>query len=91
MTKGELPLQATLYDSLRNELTVPDELILKGKRVVIPATLRQQMKNEVHSSHMGIEACLRRARKYISWPGMSAEIKHLIEACETCRTFKTSQ
>lgn len=49
------------------------------------------MKNKVHSSHMGIEASLRRGRDYIFWPGMSAEIKELIEACETCKTFETSQ
>ena len=62
LNDGELPLQATPYYSLRDELAVQDGLILKGERVVISATLRKQMKNKVHSSHMGIESCLRRSR-----------------------------
>lgn len=56
--KGDLPVQATPYYSLRDELTVQDGLIFKGERLVIPATLRKEMKNKIHSSHMGIESCL---------------------------------
>lgn len=36
--KGDL-FEATLYNRLRGELTVQDGLILKGERVLIPATL----------------------------------------------------
>ena len=89
--KSHLPLQAAPYYSLRDELTVQDGVILRGERLVIPASLRKQMKNKLHSSHMGTESCLRRAREYIFWPGMSAEIKQQVEACEICRTYETSQ
>lgn len=37
--KGDLLFEATLYYRLRGELTVQDGLILKGERVLIPATL----------------------------------------------------
>ena len=43
------------------------------------------MKLKIHSSHLGIEARLRRARECIYWPGMSAEMKHHISSCEICR------
>ena len=43
------------------------------------------MKMKIPSSHLGIEACLRRARECIYWPGMSAEMKQYISTCETCR------
>lgn len=89
--KRQLPLQATPYYSIRDERTIQDGVILKGERVVIPAALRPQMKSKVHSSHIRTESCLRQAREYIFWPGMSAEIKQLVEACETCRKFGTSQ
>ena len=49
------------------------------------------MKKEVHSSHIGTNGCLRRARECIFWPGMSAEIKEFIAQCETCRTYETRQ
>ena len=49
------------------------------------------MKNKLHSSHMGAESCLRRAREYLFWPGMSAEIRQVVAQCETCAKFGTSQ
>ena len=76
---------------MRDELTVQDGLIFRGERVVIPSSLRQVMKQKVHSSHMGIDSCLRRAREHIYWTGMSAEIKQQIEACETCGKFGMNQ
>ena len=76
---------------MRDELTVQDGLIFRGERVVIPSSLRQVMKQKVHSSHMGIDSCLRRAREHIYWTAMSAEIKQQIEACETCGKFGMNQ
>ena len=49
------------------------------------------MKTAVHSSHTGIEGCLKRARECLFWPGMSADIKHFISTCDTCRTYEISQ
>ncbi|KAK3744564.1 hypothetical protein QZH41_003505 [Actinostola sp. cb2023] len=70
-----LPAQATPYFSIRDELTVQDGLIFRGQRVVVPQGLRQEMKQKIHSSHLGTGSCLRRAREALFWPGMSAEIK----------------
>ena len=75
---------------MRDELTVQDGLVFKGNSVMIPKSLRADMKLKIHSSHLGIEACLRRARECIYWPGMSAEMKHHISACETCRELDSS-
>ena len=73
------------YFSMRNELTVQDGLVFKGNSVVMPKSLRADMKLKIHSSHLGIGARLRRARECIYWPGMSAEMKHHISSCEICR------
>ena len=58
--------------------------------VVIPKNLRADMKARIHSSHLGAESCLRRARECIYWPGMLAEIQQYISACEICRKFDTT-
>ena len=89
--KKGLPLQAAPYNSMRDELTFQDGIILRGERLVIPSSLRKQIKSKLHSSHMGTESCLRRAREHVFWPGMSAEIKREVEKCEICRTFEASQ
>ena len=76
---------------MRDELTIEHDLIFKGERVVIPMTLRPLMKQKIHSSHMGVESCLRGARDCIYWPGMSSEIRQLVEACETRQKFNIGQ
>ena len=76
----------TPYFSMRDELTVQDGLIFRGQRIVIPLRLRREMKKKIHSSHLGTESCLRRARECLYWPGMSAEIKEMVASCETYET-----
>ena len=89
--RNAVPAQVTPYYSVRYELSVQDGLILRSDGVVIPKALRGEMKLKIHSSHMGAESCLRRARECIFWPGMNAEVKEMIAACETCRRYEKSQ
>ena len=63
--RSDAPTQVTPYYSVRDELSVQDGLIFRGERVVIPKVLRGDIKQRVHSSHMGAESCLRRARECI--------------------------
>ena len=65
------------YFDMQNELTMQDGLIFKPNAVVCK-NLCADMKARIHSSHLGTESCLRRARKCIYLPGMSSEIKQYI-------------
>lgn len=89
--KSSLPSQVAPYFSFRDELTAQDGLIFRGERVVIPVDLRQTLKDRVHSSHLGVEGCLRRARECLFWPNMNAEMKDFISRCAICRSHETSQ
>jgi hypothetical protein len=86
-----LPGAVKPYFSVRNELTVDDGLIWKGDRCVIPMTMRKKSMQLIHSSHIGIESCLRRAREYVYWPGMNHEIKDFISKCDVCNRLRSSQ
>ena len=90
-TKQEVPANIQDYFPFRDELTLQDRVVLKGDRVVIPPSLRQEMKERVHSSHIGIQGCLRRARESIYWPGMSRELETYMAQCETCNTHAMEQ
>ena len=79
------------YHSYRDCLTVQDGIILRGKRVVIPQSLRSEMREKAHAGHLGINACLRRAKELLFWPGMSADIRQHIESCETCAAHSLKQ
>ena len=61
--------------------------MLKGQRVVVPIDARELMKERIHSSHIGVNGCIRRAREAVFWPRITADIKALISRCEVCNAF----
>ena len=65
-------------------MTIQNGLIFQGNRVVIPRAMRDTMVKKIHSSHIGINGCLRRAREALFWPGMSVHLKQHIQKCEIC-------
>ena len=79
------------YFSFRDEITIENGILLRGERIIIPKSLQYEMKNKVHSGYLGINSCLRRARTYLYWPGMSAEIRQFVENCNTCSSFHMKQ
>ena len=89
--KDAVPNSLTPYFSYHDELTIQDGIILRGKRVIIPAAMRPDIKVKLHAGHMGINSCLRRARELVFWPGMSSEIRQYIESCDTCVTHSDKQ
>lgn len=89
--RKKLPVQITPYWAMRDEFTTQDGLLFRGQRVVVPKVLRREMIERLHSAHMGIESCLRRARECLYWPGMSSEVKEYVQRCETCRTYDSKQ
>ena len=79
-TKQDVPPSVIPYFDYR----VQDSIILREERVVIPTSLRPDLKAKLHAEHLGINSCLRRARELVFWPGMSADIRQAIEGCTTC-------
>lgn len=90
-TKLKLDRDLHAYFSYRDEMTIENGVILRGERIVVPRSLRYEMKQNIHSGHLGINSCLRRARTYLYWPGMSVEVKQFIENCFTCSSFHNNQ
>ena len=89
--KLQLPPEVLPDFSIRDELSVQDGIIFRGERAVIPAELRNVLKEKIHSSHLGIEGCLRRAREAIYWPNMNADMKDYISKCSVCRSTSDCQ
>ena len=82
--KDKLPDCLRAYYDFRDELTVQDQLVFKGQRLVVPASLHREMMAAVHASHIGIEGCIRRARETLYWSRMSADLKEYISKCDVC-------
>ena len=89
--KQELPAVLAPYFSFRDEMSIYDGLIFKGERLLIPKQMPPKMKERLHSSHIGANGCLRRARECMYWPSMTAELKEYISQCETCSKYEVRQ
>ena len=89
-TKSDMPECIHAYYDFRDELTVQDQLVFKGSRVIIPATMRKEVVAIAHATHIGIEGCIRRARESMFWPCMATELKEYISKCDVCMAHRTS-
>ena len=72
--KDQVKQEVRHYFNIHHDLTIADGVVLKGERIVIQRSLRKDVMKDVHSSHIGIEGCLRRARQSVYWPGMNTEL-----------------
>ena len=45
------------YFQVRNELTIADNLLMRGNRVVIPTSLRADILERLHTGHLGMTKC----------------------------------
>lgn len=79
------------YFSFQDELSSQDGLVFRGERVVVPTTMRQEIITRLHSTHLGVEGCLRRARECVYWPGMNEQIKTYVTKCDICRSVDYRQ
>ena len=48
---------------------------MRGARIIIPPSLRQDVLEKLHSGHQGITKCHLRARQLVWWPGLSKQLE----------------
>ena len=73
------------YWNYRDELGILDGLILKGTRIVIPDQCREELLNQLHEGHFGVDRTKLRARDSVYWPNINKDIENLIKTCGTCQ------
>ncbi|XP_061170264.1 uncharacterized protein LOC133179549 [Saccostrea echinata] len=86
-----MPPDIQFYHTFRDELVSQDGLIFKGYRIVIPLTLKDEILQKVHSSHIGIQGCYRRTKESLYWPNMMKDIETYIKKCHVCATIQGEQ
>ena len=70
------------------EISEAEGIMLRGSRIIVPTSMRREMKSRIHEGNLGIERCKARAREALYWPGMSSEITEMISRCSTCLEFR---
>ena len=73
------------YYRCRDELSIEQECLIRGSRVVIPTNLQRQILNQLHIDHIGIVKTKGLARSYVWWPGLDKNIEEMIKTCHVCQ------
>ena len=79
------------YWGIRNDLSVVGDLVLFGKRIVIPSQLRKIILENLHSAHQGENGMRARAATCVYWPGITGDIKNRKIQCRSCTGMAPSQ
>ena len=88
--KHECPPTTTPYWTYRDEISVQDDILFQGERVIIPKKLQHEMLQTIHGAHLGVDKCKRRAKDVLYWPGMSAQIEDKVSNCQVCAQYRRS-
>lgn len=66
------------------EFTIHEKCLFLGERLVIPKSLRETLKEELHETHIGITKMKLLARNYCWWPGINKDIELIAGSCKEC-------
>ena len=77
---NDVPKEAQPYYSFRDELTVVNDIILRGQRFVIPESLQSYYTTQLHKGHPGIDATKRRANECMYWNKMYTQLEEAVKS-----------
>ena len=73
---------------MASEISLENDLLMIGCRIVIPSELRPAMLSKIHDEHLGITKCHARARQSIWWSGLSKQLQEKIQNCPKCCKYQ---
>ena len=79
------PEELRFYRAKREEFTVEDGCLLRGRRVVIPFRYRQEVLSELHLNHPGMVRIKSLAQLHVWWPNLDSEIEQTVRDCSECQ------
>ena len=76
------------YWSEKSNLSVHNDLLLRGRRLVIPEVLRPNILRYLHDAHQGIAKTRENAASSVWWPGLSRDIEKMVRNCNMCSKYR---
>ncbi|XP_040072060.1 uncharacterized protein K02A2.6-like [Ixodes scapularis] len=73
------------YFVRRHELSVDQQCVTWGNRVIVPRRLRKQVLALMHEGHPGVTRIKMLARSYVWWPQLTQDIECAVKSCSTCQ------
>lgn len=79
------------FFSYHDELIIDNNVIMKGNRAIIPASLHETYLQELHKGHPGMESTKRRARDSVFWLIINSDIENKVKSCSIYNSLKPHQ
>ena len=79
---------AAVWDNIA--LDDSNNLLLYSNRIIVPAGYRKTLLELLHLSHSGITKTRELAKHLYYWPGITTDIKKMVESCSECQRSKPS-
>ena len=73
------------YSSRRNELSLFQDCLMWGSRVIVPEKARSTVLLELHEGHPGMTRMKALARMYVWWPLLDKDIEQSVRQCHLCQ------
>jgi len=78
------------YFIQHHDLSIEQDCLIWGLRVIIPPNLREPILKELHWSHPGVARMKSMARSHVWWPKLDADLEQITRACLQCsKTWNT--
>ena len=90
-TIQEVPNIFKAYWTFREELTVEDDLVLKGTSIIIPKNKHKQTLQMIHEGHLGLGKCKLLVKDTVYWPGINEQLEQLVLNCELCLKYSKAK
>ena len=87
-TSSEIRDDIKPYNTYKDEFSIHNKLILKGNRITIPTSLKQDMLDKIHESYLRIVKSKQLARDFLFWPGIEKQIEDKITRCSIYQSFR---
>ena len=76
------------YFKQRFELSVEQDCVLWGLRVVIRKALHDRILEDLHADHPGVCRMKSLARSYLWWPSLDKAIESVLQNCTACQSTR---
>ena len=86
-----LPGAVKPFYPVSTEISVQGGLLMRGSRIIIPASMRLSILDKIHTGHQGITKCRERARQSVWWPGLAKQLEELVKSCPECYRVQKQQ
>jgi len=79
-----------VYASKANEISIENNILMWGYRVIIPSKFRKSLLEEIHGAHLRMAKMKAVARQYFWWPKIDKEIEEYVKNCEACKVVTSN-